>query len=234
LTKSGLNIEVLLISNASKPELAAVSLEHALQRRQDMPKIRILGFGLAAVLVLLGSASSAWCNSASIVVDPDPGIPPPGEFWYSLAVTGGITFNPGDYIYFSGMSGVTNAFANANTTIADTELLAAFGNFVTFTSTTATFAFGFSPSCTSCPTSDTFPDDGGAPYGTLVIDPPAGTTLGTIDWAIIQDGVTTYSGTVEGPVASTPEPGTIGLMVLGLGLLVVMRKRITWCLPQGN
>jgi hypothetical protein len=72
----------------------------------------LTGIGFVALLVILVSAPAASC--ASIVVDPDPGTPPPGEFWYSLAVPepGGFTFNPGDEIVFSGMSGVTNAFAN--------------------------------------------------------------------------------------------------------------------------
>jgi hypothetical protein len=195
-----------------------------------MQKIKTLKFGLSVVLIFLGSAFPAWCTSA-IVVDPDPGTPPPGEYWYSLAVTGSITFNPGDEIRFSGLSGVTGAFANTGEVVADEELGAAFANDVSFTDTTAIFGFAFPASCTTCPTSDTFPDDQGAPYGTLVIDPPAGTTLGLVDWAIIQDGVTTYSGTVEGPVAPTPDAGAAGLTLLGLGLLLVMRK---WCLPEDS
>ena len=198
----------------------------------SMPEIKSFRFALTAVLVLLGSASTAWCNSAAIVVDPD-GPSPAGQFWYSLAVTGGITFNLGDEIVFSGMSGVTNAFANTGQVNADAELGFAFANDVSFTDTTATFGFAFPPGC-NCGVSDTFPDDQGAPYGTLVIDPPGDTTLGTIDWAIIQNGVTTFSGTVKGPVGLTPEPSTIGLTLLGLGLLLVMRKRTDQCLPQGS
>jgi len=204
-----------------------------------MSKIKTLRFGLAAVLVLLGSASPAWCNSASIVVDPDSPSPP-GQFWYSLEVVGGITFNTGDYIFFSGLSGVTNAFANTCLNgppevcqvDADAELANAFFNNASSTSTTATFGFAPSPYC-ACSTSYTFPDDQGSPYGTFVIDPPAD-TIGLVNWAIVQDGVTTYSGTVEGPVASTPEPGTIGLTLLGFGLLLGMQKRITRHLPQAS
>lgn len=190
-----------------------------------MSKTKCLRFALTAALVLLGSASTAWCNSAAIVVDPD-GLPPAGQFWYSLHVAGGVTFNPGDEIFFSGMSGVTGAFANS-------ELSGAFASDVSFTDTTATFGFAFPPGC-NCGVSDTLIDDQGAPYSALVIDPPADTTVGMIDWAIIQGGVTTYSGTVEGPVAVAPEPGAIGLTFLGLGLLLVARKRTTPCLPQGS
>jgi PEP-CTERM motif len=230
LTQLALNIEFLHTSNANKPDLAAVPVANMNYcGGESMAKIKTLRLGLAALLVLLGSVSPAWCTSvvgASIVVDPDPGTPPPGEYWYSLAVPepNGITFNPGDEIYFYGMSGVTGAFANTGQVAADAELGGAFANDVSFTASTATFGFAFPSSCTTCPTSDTFPNDQGAPYGTLVIDPPAGSTLGTIDWAIIQDGVTTFSGTVEGPVVATPEPSSLLLLCTGLLGLVGAKK----------
>jgi hypothetical protein len=177
--------------------------------------------GTFVLLLILAAASTAQCSS--IVVDPDQ-TPLPGEFLYSLAVPepGGITFNPGDKIVFSGMSGVTDAFTPPD------ELAAAFGNFVSFTSTTATFAFGFLPSCTGCGTSDHFPNDDNAPFDALAIDPPAGTTVGLIEWEIIQGGVVTFSGTVLGPVSATvPAPEPSSLLLLGLALLSLqMTKKL--------
>ena len=188
-----------------------------------MSKGTLLRVGLAVAIVLLGSASPAWCTSAgpSIVVSPDR-TPPAGTYDYALAVpeANGFTFNVGDEVFFSGMSGVTSA------TAANTELGFAFGQDASFTSTTATFVVAFPVS--ACPPgntnplclSDTFPNDQGAPYDDFIIDPPAGTVLGTINWAIIQNGVTTYSGTVQGPVASTLEPSS--LLLLGTGLLALV------------
>src|ERR1700730_6365175 len=171
-----------------------------------MTKGTFLTVALGSVMVLLGFASPAWCTSASIVLDPNS--PGNGVFWYDLAVTGSATFVPGNVISFTGMSGVTSASANS-------EVNFAFGNFVTFTNSTATFVMGFPPSCTSCPITDTFPDDQGAPYSFFEIDPPTGTAKGLIDWSI-QTSTETFTGTVEGPVASTPEPRTLGLLWLGM------------------
>jgi hypothetical protein len=169
-----------------------------------------LKVALGCVMVLLGFASPAWCNSAAIVLDPNS--PGSGVYWYDLAVTGSATFVLGNQIVFAGMSGVTSASANS-------EVSFAFGNFVTFTNSTATFVMGFPPSCTSCPASDTFPDDQGAPYSFFEIDPPSGTAQGLIDWSI-QTSTETFTGTVEGPVASTPEPST--LILLGLGMISML------------
>jgi len=175
---------------------------------------------LAAVIAFLGFASSARCNSASIVVDPNS--PGGGVFWYDLAVSGSATFIPGNVIAFSRMSGVTSASGNE-------EVSTAFGTNVTFTGSTATFVMGFPPSLCPPPPlpvcqSDTFPDDQGAPYSYFEIDPPSGAAVGLIDWSI-QTSTDTFTGTVEGPVASTPEPTTLMLLALGMASLAVFRRK---------
>lgn len=40
--------------------------------------------------------------------------------------------------------------------------------------------------------------------------------------------------TFTSPTASTPEPGTVTLMMVGIGLVLVMRKRIGLCHSQGT
>jgi hypothetical protein len=43
-----------------------------------------------------------------------------------------------------------------------------------------------------------------------------------------------YDVTSEVYTFSTPEPGTLGLVLLGIGLVLVMRKRIALSLPQAT
>ena len=41
-------------------------------------------------------------------------------------------------------------------------------------------------------------------------------------------------GTVTFPAVTTPEPSSAGLMLLGVGLVLLMRKRIGQRLPQAS
>jgi hypothetical protein len=131
-------------------------------------------------------------------------------YYYDLAVpdSSGATFNNGDLITFSGMSGVTSAYAFE-------EVSTAFAAGVSFTSSEVVFVSNVAPYHTS----NTYPYDQGAPYFAFVIDPPASSYVGMINWSI-QDADGTFSGTVPGPVApatTTPEPSL--LTVFGLGIV---------------
>jgi hypothetical protein len=134
-------------------------------------------------------------------------------YWYDLAVPGAsLTFNQGDLITFSGMSGVTSAAAIE-------EVSNAFAANVSFTATTAVFKAGLN---------DTYPNDQGAPYSYFEIDPPA-SQAGTINWSI-QTATGTFSGTVQGPVAlgtSAPEPAAATFVGFGMiTLLATLRRSI--------
>ena len=146
---------------------------------------------------------------ASPLIVLDPNSPGNGVFWYDLAVpdAAGATFNNGDTITFSGLSGVTSASAVE-------EVSTDFGANVSVTPTQVIFTADVAPFFPS----DTFPFDQGAPYSYFEIDPPA-STEGTIDWSI-QTANGTFSGTVLGPVAPTPVPEPNALM--GLGVMVVL------------
>lgn len=153
---------------------------------------------------LLAATAAA---SPSIVLDPNS--PGNGVFWYDLAVPDltGATFNNGNVITFSSMSGVTSAAAVE-------EVSFDFGANVSVTPTQVIFTADATPF-----SSDTFPFDQGAPYSYFEIDPPSSTT-GMINWSI-QTAAGTFSGTVLGPVAPIPEPST--LLLVGTGLVGSVR-----------
>jgi hypothetical protein len=57
---------------------------------------------------------------------------------------------------------------------------------------------------------------------------PKATAVGLIDWSI-QTSTDTFTGTVEGPVASTPEPTTLMPLALEMASLAVFRRK--WYFP---
>jgi hypothetical protein len=113
-----------------------------------------------------------------------------------------VTFDKGQTITLSGLSGVTGASA--------TDPLALFGAFTvsSFTPTSVVFAFTLSSNGTLGPfTSSTT-------LGTLVVDSSVLTT-GAVDYSM-ETSSGTFSGTVDGPVATAvPEASTWAMMLVG-------------------
>jgi hypothetical protein len=161
---------------------------------------------LVKVSVLCASVCLAARLAYGVTLSPsivlNPGSPGNGVYWYDLAVPGAsLTFNPGNLVTFTGMSGVTSAAAVE-------EVSFEFGANVSFTNTQAVF---------QALAADTFPNDQGAPYSYFEIDPPS-SIAGTINWSI-QTSTATFSGTVQGPIAavtSIPEPTMPRLLGLGM------------------
>lgn len=162
--------------------------------------------------IVVCSALLAATAAASPSIAVTPYSPGNGVFYYDLAVPDatGATFNNGDVIIFSGMSGVTSAAAVE-------EVWSDFGraNAPSVTPTQVIFTADVAPFFPS----DTFPFDQGAPYSYFEIDSPF-SAVGTINWSI-QTAAGTFSGTVLGPVAPIPEPST--LLLVGTGLVGAVR-----------
>lgn len=174
--------------------------------------------GLGAALLLLVSASSAWCTaapSASLVLTSHSG----GVYDYSLVIgTTSISFFPGDGFTLSNMSGVTGA-----SVLSGSYLYLGFASGylgASSTATTAVFTDGNDDAYFT-----------GPPYtfGTLVVDSSV-LTLGTIDYSIqTQQGL--FTGTTLGPVSpvgATPESSSLALLLVGisaLGLIMGLARR---------
>jgi hypothetical protein len=147
---------------------------------------------LAAMLALAFAVAPARCDSANLSLSSSAG----GAYIYDLSVSsvGSITFGPGDTLTLTGLAGVTGASAPL------------FGFSASSTSTTA--------SAEIVQITETF----GGPVGfdgVLTVDSTS-LTIGTVEWELSgPDFSTPITGTTEGPVAA-PEPGTIGLALIGL------------------
>jgi hypothetical protein len=176
--------------------------------------------GLGAVLLLLVSAAPGWCDSVSIALTSSSG----GVYVYGLVPPSpSFVAYGGDLISFTGLSGVTGASTSVYPPPTPFIL-------VSYTATSAVFEIDPSISTISFAPYIVAPTNDWAINSSVL-------TLGTIDWTISGPGITTpISGTVLGPVAATltPEPSSAALMLLGIGLVLVMRKRIAQGLPQAN
>lgn len=129
-----------------------------------------------------------------------------GVYDYGLTVDAGeiAGFNNGQTITLSGLSGVTGA----------SILPSSLGSYFTVSSVTSTSVViaqtlvAFNASYNN--------EFGTSPFtvGTLEVDSTVLTT-GPIDFSIETSG-TTFTGTVDGPVALTAEPGSLALFTLAL------------------
>lgn len=155
-----------------------------------------------AVMVVAVGAPSAHADSSSLTLISSGS----GIYDYGITVPGGqdISFLQNQTITLTGLSDVTGASVSG-ALLGDSFAVSS------FTSTSVTFVqtgiAGFSGAIT---------------FGDFLVDSTA--PLGTVNWSMeTQSG--TLSGTVGGPVATAPEPSSAALMLLGVGLVFVMRKR---------
>jgi hypothetical protein len=172
---------------------------------------------LAVMLALLFAVAPARCDSTNVNLVSSTG----GMYAYTLVLvrTAGLSFSPGDTLTLTDLAGVTGA------------------------STPFPSLFSASSTSTSASAEDTH----------LTVSAPGGITLtisqiltvdstslriGTIDWELSGPGFSTpLTGTTEGPVSAAvaaPEPSSVALMLAGIGLLPLMRKRIGQRLPQAS
>jgi hypothetical protein len=141
-----------------------------------------------------------------------------GVYDYGVEVTGTfLAFFQNQTVTISGLSGVTGASV-------DTFLAESGFTVESFTSSSVTFiqsVFGAANLFTGT-------------SGDFIVDSTV-LTLGTVNWSAQTVGVT-LNGTVEGPVASVSasEPSSVALLLLGIGLMFAMRKRIAPGLSQAS
>ena len=158
-------------------------------------------------MVVAVSAPNAHADSFSLSLVSSGG----GIYDYGITVPGfsAAIFDANQTITLTGLSGVTGASVSG--VLFDGDFRAS------FTSTSVTFdqTNGFA---LLNPVSVPFT------FGVFLVDSTA--PLGTVNWSG-QAASGTFSGTVGGPVAgvATPEPSSVALMLLGVGLVFVMRKR---------
>ena len=182
----------------------------------DMKRL-MLKIGLGVVLAVLGTASTAWCDSFSLSLVSSGG----GIFDYGITVPAntGVTFDINQTITLTGLSGVTSASVSGFLGFASGFAVSS------FTSTSVTLVD------TAFPFGVTNPNPVAVTLGDFLVDSTA--PLGTVNWSG-QTSVGTFSGTVGGPVA-TPEPETLSLLLAGMAALGSLcwssrRKR----LPTGS
>jgi len=169
----------------------------------------LLKIALALVAAVLGTASTAWCDTITLTLISSGG----GVYEYAVAIPAGgtVTFDGGQTITLTGLSGVTGASIESPLSLALVVQ--------SFTSTSVTFVEPLDAnSSIQNLTGATVYD------GTLIVDSTS--PSGTVDYTM-QTSSGSISGTVGGPVA-TPEPGSFSMLltsVLGLGALVFFSRR---------
>jgi hypothetical protein len=166
---------------------------------------------LAAAVGFMATANT--CSAAVITLTSSGG----GVYDYGIALSGGeiVTFDTGQAITLSGLSGVTGASV--------TDTLALFGEFKvsSFTPTSVVLTHTLSSPATIGPFS------GPVTFGTLVVDSSVLTT-GAVDYSI-ETSSGTFTGTVDGPATTAVPEASIWAMMLvgfaGLGYAGYRRAR---------
>jgi hypothetical protein len=167
----------------------------------------------AATLVALISAPALFGQQAapSIILESSNN----GVYDYSLDAPSGSQFDiqNNETMALSGLSGVTDATLSG----AFDSLCGQSGLSTSFTSTTVTITNDSGNQC--------FYGPAGGPttaYANLEVDSSV-TTLGTVNYSIEHpDGA--FSGTVQGPVSSSPEPTSVVLLLTGIAVLAIRHR----------
>ena len=153
------------------------------------------------VVGYLASAALAKADSFSITLISS------GSGVYDYGITTlSATFDQGETISFTGLSGVTGASTGSDLSSGGWTVESFSSNVVTFVQSVFTTS-GFSGT-----------------FGDFIIDSKA--PPGTVDWSGTASGQLN-SGTVSGPVSSAvPEPSSLLLLAAGLSAFGVMRRKL--------
>jgi hypothetical protein len=193
---------------------------------------------LALVVVVLGTASAARADGVALLSYSTNSSSSDIAYDYGLSTTCSnsganagrcteLVFDFGQTVTISGLSGVTGASVGG--------VLASAFTVESFTPTSATFQMD-ETGCTGaqagrpCEITVT-----GNSTGDFIVDSTVD-TLGMVDWSAQTENQGALSGTVEGPVGSVPapEPSSLGLILLGIGLVFVLRKRAAGALTPAS
>jgi hypothetical protein len=170
-----------------------------------MQKRTLSKIAWAIIATVLGTVSAARGDSFSVTLTSSGG----GVYDYGITLPAGssVQFSGSDSITISGMSEVTGA--------STTGLLGVFGwSALSFDSTSVTFSIsGFNSDLSNFQLNAPFT------WGDFVVDSTA--PLGTVSWSG-NDDAGTFSGTVGGPVATTPEPSSLFMLLASIALLGLM------------
>lgn len=180
-------------------------LQLASRRGAKWPKpLRPILLALLVGLSVCATRADAQADITLLSITETPGN---YDYLYGITTTQSTTWTPYEYLEFSGISGL-NGWGEAGATLEGFGLSGdAVTGTVEFTAdTTITLAAG-------------------STYGTLDIS-SSSPTMGLINYTSTSDPM--FSGTVEGPVAATPEPSSILLFTGFLSLIgmALLSKRL--------
>jgi hypothetical protein len=174
---------------------------------------------LSVLSVLILTATPRVCRADTLFLVSSSS----GVFDYDIGVddASSADFNSGQQILLTGLSGVTSVSVING---GSANLEQCFSSGVSFTSSSVTLTANGSAECSSFVGSTP-----GMPttYGTIVVDSSA-TATGNINYELQTNDEGNLTGTVEGPVDSVPEPGTLVIVCISLICISLLRRKIAY------